>query len=145
MIVESVTLHLSQIEAFKLFTARISEWWPPDRRHTKDALSEIFLLASGRFYERARDGQEIELGRVTQWDEPHRIVLDFYIATGPDRPTAVEIRFEPEGSSTRVTVIHGPKPESALLWEGNAPRYAASWRIVLAALRALASPELDNA
>jgi uncharacterized protein YndB with AHSA1/START domain len=134
LIVNSVLLQLNAQQAFQLFTSRISDWWPADRRHTKDPASTIVLLASGRFFERASDGLEVDLGKVTTWDEPHHIQLDFYIATGPDNPTEVEIRFEPEGTGTRVTVTHRPKPESAHLWDQRSPRYAASWQAVLDAL-----------
>ncbi len=134
MIVNSVLLHLDVPAAFALFTKRIGEWWPANRRHTRDPGSAILLLASGRFFERANDGQEVELGKVTTWAEPHRILLDFYIATGPDHPTEVEIRFEREGAGTRVTVTHRSKPQSAHLWEERSPKYAASWQNVLEAL-----------
>ncbi len=134
MIINSVLLDMDMPRAFALVTGRISDWWPEDRRHTGDRNSQLFLLASGRFYERAGHGREVELGKVTQWDEPHVILLDFYVATGPDHPTGVEIRFEPEGAATRVTVIHRPKPESAHLWDERSPRYEASWRAVLASL-----------
>ena len=139
MIVNSVLLAMDAAQAFAFVTTRISEWWPPERRHTGDKNSSIFLLASGRFYERARDGREVELGKVTLWNEPHVIVLDFYIATGPDHPTQVEMRFETEGSRTRLTVTHRPKPESAHLWDERSPRYAASWSILLASLQHHAS------
>jgi hypothetical protein len=64
MIEKSIVLPLEPTAAFDLFTQKISLWWPMDRRHTNDSASEIFLLASGRFYERAQDGQEAELGWV---------------------------------------------------------------------------------
>jgi hypothetical protein len=134
MIVNSVLLQLNTRQAFQLFTSRINDWWPADRRHTKDPASTIFLLGSGRFFERAADGHEVDLGKVITWDEPLRILLDFYIATGPDHPTEVEIRFDPEGDATRITVIHRPKLESAHLWDQRSPRYAASWEAVLDAL-----------
>lgn len=134
MIVNSVLLAMDVAKAFAFVTTRISEWWPPERRHTGDKNSSIFLLASGRFYERASDGREVDLGKVTVWNEPHLIVLDFYIATGPDYPTEVEMRFETEGSQTRLTVIHRPKSESAHLWDERSARYATSWSIVLASL-----------
>lgn len=134
MIVNSVLLAMDTAQAFAFVTTRISEWWPPERRHTGDKNSSIFLLASGRFYECASDGREVDLGKVTVWNEPHVIVLDFYIATGPDHPTEVEMRFEAEGSQTRLTVVHRPKPESAHLWDERSTRYATSWSIVLASL-----------
>ena len=134
MIVKSVTLPLAPLAAFDLFTRRIGEWWPPDRRHTEDPASEIFLLQSGRFYERASDGREVELGHVRSWDLPHRILLDFFIASGPEKPTEVEIAFAPKGNGTEVTVTHRPKPSSEMLWAKRAPSYGRSWDVTLAAL-----------
>jgi hypothetical protein len=134
MMVKSVVLPLAPVAAFELFTQKIGEWWPADLRHTQDPASEIFLLESGRFFERARDGREVELGHVRCWDLPNRIVLDFFIATGPEKPTEVEIAFAAQRGGTQVTVIHRPKPASAALWTERAPRYARSWDAVLAAL-----------
>ena len=134
MMVKSVTLPLAPAAAFDLFTGKIGEWWPPERRHTQDPRSEIFLLATGRFFERARDGREVELGCVRSWDIPNRILLDFFIATSPERPTEVEIAFAARGAGTEVTVMHRPKPSSEALWSERAPRYARSWEVVLAAL-----------
>jgi hypothetical protein len=134
MIVKSVILPLPPVAAFELFTQKIGEWWPPDRRHTQDSTSEIFLLESGRFYERARDGREVELGHVRSWDFPSRILLDFFIATSPEQPTEVEITFAAAGQDTQVTVMHGPKPSSEALWTERAPRYERSWGVMLAAL-----------
>ena len=134
MMVKSVTLPLAPRAAFELFTQRIGEWWPPDVRHTKDPASEIFLLQNGRFFERARDGHEVELGAVRSWELPHRILLDFFIATGREKPTEVEIVFAAGDGGTRVTVTHRPKPGREDLWTQFAPRYAQSWDSVLAAL-----------
>src|SRR5712675_2250754 len=116
MMVKSVVLPLAPIAAFELFTRKIGEWWPADRRHTQDPTSEIFLLQSGRFYERARDGREVELGHVRSWELPHRILFDFFIATGPEKPTEVEVTFTEQDDGTRVTVTHRPKPASEDLW-----------------------------
>jgi hypothetical protein len=139
MMTHSVVLPLDPGAAFTLFTARIGEWWPPDRRHTGDPTSQIFLLPTGRFYEQARSGEEIDLGRVRAWEPPSRIVLDFFIATGPDRPTEVEITFVARGTSTEVVVVHRPTAASAALWVERAPKYERSWEVVLAALARAAS------
>jgi hypothetical protein len=136
MMTQSVHLRLPPADAFALFTARISDWWPPESRHLNDPLSTLHLHAGGRFFERASDGRELELGKVLLWEPGQRIVLDFYIATGPDKPTSVDVRFEPDGDGTRVTVTHRPKPESESLWTERAPRYARAWERVLAALGA---------
>jgi uncharacterized protein YndB with AHSA1/START domain len=138
MITHSVLLPLPADAAFRLFTDSISSWWPAERRHTNDPNSELFLQADGRFYERTADGREIDLGKVTAWEPPRRIVLDFYIATDAGHPTEAIIAFEPEAGGTRVTVTHSHKPESKDLWDERAPRYARSWQTVLEALVAAA-------
>jgi hypothetical protein len=100
MIRKSVVLPLTPIAAFELFTQRIDAWWPADRRHFQDASSQIFMLQSGRFYERTWDGREVELGRVRTWDFPRQILLDFFVATGPENPTQVDITFSALDGST---------------------------------------------
>jgi uncharacterized protein YndB with AHSA1/START domain len=134
MIEKSVLLHCPRDEAFRLFTGSISDWWPATHRVTKDAGGELFLEQTGRFWERARDGREAELGRVLVWDAPGRLILDFYLGTGADHPTAVEITFTAVMDGTRVTVQHRAKPESTDLWTQRAPVFERSWDAVLLAL-----------
>jgi hypothetical protein len=138
MIELSVLLALAPVQAFELFTTQISAWWPPDRRHLNDPNSQLFLRASGRFFERAGNGTELDLGRVRLWDPPRRIVLDFYVGTDAAHPTEVDIRFEAEGDGTRVSVNHRPREDSVELWDKRAAIFARSWEAVLSALRAAA-------
>jgi uncharacterized protein YndB with AHSA1/START domain len=133
MIEKNIFLPRLPEEAFLLFTERISEWWPPSHRPSKDSRSRLRMLPSGRFWERAEDGREFDLGFIRDWDAPSRIVLDFYLGTDADHPTEVTIRFTREGEGTRVTVEHRPTAASRDLWEARAPRYQASWDAVLAA------------
>ena len=93
MIVKSTMLRCSVDRAFELFTEHAGLWWPPERRHTADAASEIRLEPSGRFFERAMDGTEVELGVVRVFEPARRLVLDWYPGTGREQPTRVEIRF----------------------------------------------------
>ncbi len=136
MISKSVLLPLPPAQAFELFTARIGQWWPEDRRHLNDPNSELFLLEIGRFYERASDGTELELGRVRLWESPHRVVLDFFVGTDAGHPTEVDIRFEAAAEGTRVSVSHRSSESSAELWDKRAPIFGRSWDAVLSALRA---------
>jgi hypothetical protein len=135
MINHSVLLPLAPAEAFDFFTRQISLWWPADRRHLNDANSQLFLLADGRFYERASNGTELDLGRVRLWDAPRRIVLDFYMGTDAAHPTEVEIRFDAESDGTRVNVNHRPLDGSAELWDKRAGIFVRSWESVLSALQ----------
>ncbi len=133
MINRSILLPRSPAESFTLFTERASEWWPPDRRHTRDPKSTITIAATGRFSERSGE-HEVQMGKVRVWDPPNRLLLDWYPGTDVDHPTEVEIRFVPEGNGTRVIVDHRPLPVSVALWPDRAPKYGMSWDKVLAAL-----------
>jgi hypothetical protein len=130
----SVRLACGPARAFALFTQRISLWWPPSRRHTSDPDSQIYLQAAGRFFERAADGHEVELGRVTLWDPPARLELDFYPGTDPDHPTKLVVTFTAAGVETEVTILHTPTAASAELWANRVPRFEANWDLVLAGL-----------
>ena len=134
MIEKSILLRCSPGDAFRLFTERISEWWPKAHRPTQDTESELFLQQTGRFRERSRDGREIELGHVRVWEAPKRLTRDFYMGTSAAQPTAVEVTFAAESDGTRVTIHHRARPESEDLWHQRAAVFERSWESVLAAL-----------
>jgi len=70
MIEKSVRLACTPSRAFELLTEQAGAWWPRERRHTTDPHSVIRIEASGRFYERAADGTEVELGVVRVFSPP---------------------------------------------------------------------------
>jgi hypothetical protein len=127
VIEKSAFLRCAPARAFVLFTERASEWWPEELRHTDDPRSEIVMLAEGRFYERATTGREVELGRVTVWEPPARLILDFYPGTDAAHPTEVVVQFAATDGGTRVVVAHGPKTESADLWAAGAHAFERAW------------------
>jgi uncharacterized protein YndB with AHSA1/START domain len=124
--------------AFSLLTEQAGSWWPPDRRHTRDPNSDIFIEPGGRFYERAGDGAEVELGVVRVFEAPRRLVLDWYPGTGPAEPTHVEILLVAEGDGTRVHLVHREGPSSADAYAKKAAAYERSWALVFAAWLAAA-------
>lgn len=134
MIAKHLLLPLGPEAAFRLFSERIDEWWPPERRHIQGRPS-VIALAEHRFSECAASGEEVELGKVRAWEPPHRILLDWYPGTDAEHPTEVEIRFVPDHGQTRVMISHRAGPKSVALFPSRAPRYGVSWDLVLAALR----------
>jgi uncharacterized protein YndB with AHSA1/START domain len=139
MIRKSVLLACPPARAWALFTEEMGAWWPPDRRHTADPRSQLFITAAGRFWERGADGREVELGRVLVWEAGRRLVLDFYVGTDAQHPTEVEVRFQAEPGGTRVFIDHQPKPVSEEPWQRRAPQFERSWELVLAALAGAAA------
>jgi uncharacterized protein YndB with AHSA1/START domain len=134
MIRKTVVLQCSPERAFSLFTEQAGQWWPTERRHTEDAASAIRIEESGRFFERASDGTEVELGVVRRFEPASRLVLDWYPGTGRANATKVEVRFEAVDGGTRVTVDHDSGAASREMFTRNAPAYVRSWDMVLAAL-----------
>lgn len=141
MIRKTILLAVPPSKAFALFTLRISEWWPPERRHTGDPSSRIVLDAAGPFYEESTNGKRAELGQVLAYEPPDRLLLDWYPGTDREHPTRVEITFSSEGDGTRIRLQHGPTAASLELFPLRAPRYEASWGLVL---ESLAKAAMDN-
>ncbi|HSN68464.1 MAG TPA: SRPBCC domain-containing protein, partial [Thermoanaerobaculia bacterium] len=61
-------------------------------------------FAGGRIYERARDGEEHEWGKVVAFEPPQRLVMTWH--PGHDRVTEVEVRFTPSDEGTYVELEH---------------------------------------
>jgi uncharacterized protein YndB with AHSA1/START domain len=99
-------------EAFEVFTQEIDLWWRrgPKYRHLtgERALIAIEPKLHGRVFESiADDGPVHEIGRVLDWQPPHRLVFEWRNANfAPAERTEVEVLFEPDASGTRVTVTH---------------------------------------
>jgi uncharacterized protein YndB with AHSA1/START domain len=139
VIEKSAFLRCSPDRAFVLFTEQASAWWPPALRHTADPSSEITMRPSGWFWEQGANGEAVELGRVTVWEPPRRLVLDFYPGTDSQHPTEVVVTFAAEADGTLVVVVHRPTSRSIPLWDAGAPGYERAWDIVLEALAAAAA------
>ena len=144
MIVKTVVLRCDCDRAFKLFTEHAGEWWPAERRHTKDATSTIRMEQSGRFYERATDGRVVELGVVREWAPNARLMLDWYPGTGPSFPTQVEVTFAPVDGGTLVTIKHSEGAAGFERFSVNVAAYDTSWNLVLACWQDFTSRDACN-
>ncbi|MEZ5065787.1 MAG: SRPBCC domain-containing protein [bacterium] len=132
MICKTIVLSCPVEAAFRLFSDRIDEWWPPERRHVRGP--SVISLDARRFEERGENGEVVPLGVVRAWDPPTRILLDWYPGTDPNHPTVVEVRFLPDRDGTRLELRHRAGPNSEDLFPARMPRYEVSWSLVLGAL-----------
>jgi len=96
---------------FEVFVNEIGSWWRPN---------ELFWFTprgpgrlafeprlDGRLTESYPDGEVFEIGRITVWEPGARLAFTWSQASfTPDQLTRVEVRFEPVGDETRVTVEH---------------------------------------
>ena len=122
---KTVLVDFAPEEAFELFTARINSWWPSSSHsYGGDAVQEVVFeqKPDGRVYEVTAEGEQ-DWARVTEWDPPHRLALDWLIG---EPATEIEVTFTPEGPGSRVVLEHRgfQEPER----RGN---YASGWDVVL--------------
>lgn len=115
----SISVKVPQAEAFRLFTEEIDRWWRGGLKYRVGGKhrSVIHLepRAGGRLFESFQRGSEergeqahiLETGRVTVWEPPHRLVLEWRAVNfAPEEKTEVEVLFVAGATATLVTVRH---------------------------------------
>ena len=106
---KTVTVDCSVEEAFRVFTAEADSWWPAETHsiHGKDVKQVVFETHEGGEVFEVSTGDETALwATVVSWDPPSGFVLAWNILEREAGPTEVEVRFSPEGDSTRVDLEH---------------------------------------
>lgn len=110
-VVVALRVKASRERAFDVFTREIGLWWRPN---------DLFRFAAGppgrmafepgldgRLTETDPQGRSFEVGRITEWAPGERLAFTWRQANfAPDQLTEVEVRFDPAGDETRVTVEH---------------------------------------
>ena len=134
---KTVTVPRAQRDAFQLWTAQIHRWWPAGHSISGDRATRVVLEGreGGRFYEQTSEGAQHDWGRVLVWQPPQRLVFHWYLGSGPQLPTRVEVHFVPlDAQNTRIEVEHRGPDLIGELWQRNKGRYSAAWDAVLGAL-----------
>ena len=108
-----VVVDVGPAEAFEIFTAGMTSWWPPAHHIGSAPIEQIIVEAreGGRWYTRHQDGSETSTGFVKVWDPPRRLVITWQIgadwAYHSDLVTEVEVVFRDDGDGrTRVLLEH---------------------------------------
>lgn len=143
-VTKSVTVALSLEDAFKLFTADISTWWPLPRHSVFDADAASCHLegkVGGRLYEVHKDHRQADWGKVLVWEPPHRLSFIWHPGYEPQLATEVEVMFQTEANGTRVTLVHRNWERLGERASKTRESYNTGWEYVLAQYtdRAMAS------
>ena len=110
-VVVALRVKASPDRAFEAVTREIGAWWKPNALFAFTPRDPGRLAfepgADGRLVETLANGKVFEIGRVRAWEPPRRLVFGWRQASfGMGQSTEVEVRFEPVGEETRVTVEH---------------------------------------
>lgn len=110
-VIVSVRVAVSPQRAFDAFTQEIGQWWRPSGLFQLTPRGDGALRfeggEGGRLVATLASGVEFEIGRITVWAPGERVAFTWRQASfAPDQFTEVEVRFEPIGEETRVTVDH---------------------------------------
>jgi uncharacterized protein YndB with AHSA1/START domain len=110
-VIVSLRVKASPQQAFDVFTQEIAAWWRPNGLFQLTPRSDGALCfepgAHGRLVTALPNGKIFEIGRITTWAPPERLAFTWRQASfPPEQVTQVEVRFEPVGDETRVTVEH---------------------------------------
>jgi uncharacterized protein YndB with AHSA1/START domain len=125
-IVRSVEVPVAPDEAFRAFTEEIDDWYERGPHSWNDPERAVAIrFAEGRLLELYEEGEPYEMGRVTAWEPGHRLAFAYRSVHLPrELKTEVEVRFEPAGTGTRVTLEHrgleALPPDDFALWEQRA-------------------------
>ena len=149
-VIVSIRVGASPLSAFKTFTEEIGKWWRPSPLFRLTPRGDGYLRfepgQGGRLVATLANGKEFEVGRISVWRPGELLVLTWRQATfAPDQSTEVEVRFEPIGEETRITVEHRgwdtlPQDHAArhgfelMLFQR---RQAEHWRALLVSLNAV--------
>lgn len=107
----SLRVAASPQRAFEVFTQEIAAWWRPSGLFQLtprgDGVLRFESGEGGRLVSTLPNGREFEIGRIEVWRPGERLAFTWRQASfTPDQLTRVEVRFEPVGEETRVTVEH---------------------------------------
>ena len=110
---QQVTVNLTPDQAFELFTARMTDWWPTDHHIGTAPIEQVVIepREGGRWFTRHTDGSETSTGQVQVWQPPTRFVVTWQISAEWSFDTAlittVEVTFtDLDDGRTRVAVTH---------------------------------------
>jgi uncharacterized protein YndB with AHSA1/START domain len=110
-VIVSLRIAAPPLRVFTAFTEDIGVWWVQNPLFQLtprgDGTLRFEAGVGGRLVTTLANGTEFEIGRITIWRPGEHLALTWRHATfAPGQSTELDVRFEPVGNATRVTVEH---------------------------------------
>lgn len=95
----------------------------------------------GRLLERAPDGSEWVIGKITAIEPPERLSFDWFPGS-PATPTMVDVGFRTAGDGAEIAIVHRALSAGAIeAWPGKVALFERGWDTILPALARLIEQE----
>jgi uncharacterized protein YndB with AHSA1/START domain len=130
---KSVTVDCAVEEAFRIFTADATSWWPVEGHSLRGSEVRDVVFepnVGGEIYEVADSGERGHWATVLEWEPPNRLVLAWEVTPGV-MGTEVEVRFVAEDHGTRVELEHRGWENAVSGAIERRDSYDAGWSYVL--------------
>ncbi len=110
-VVVALRVKAAPARAFEAFVRDIAIWWRPNPIFQTTPRAPGVLAfepcLGGRLTETLDSGKIFQIGEITVWDPPNRLVFSWRQATfPPGLSTEVEVTFEAAGGGARICVEH---------------------------------------
>jgi uncharacterized protein YndB with AHSA1/START domain len=132
---KTLVVPLTQEAAFRRWTAEVGSWWPYRTHSVGEGKVRTVVFegrVGGQLYEEWHDGTRHVWGTVLEWQPPGLVRYTWHPGMDPSTAQQLELRFEPEGGGTRVTLIHSGWEKLGRLARRARRGYPIGWAYVLA-------------
>ena len=108
-IVHQYDLRCPAARAFEVYVGRTGDWWHPDYTPDPASFEDLTIEpgAGGRVFLTHRGMGEFDIGRVTVWEPPERLVYSSVLGQEPDQPSEIAVTLTPRGGGCRFRFEHG--------------------------------------
>ncbi|HXV34851.1 MAG TPA: SRPBCC domain-containing protein [Gaiellaceae bacterium] len=105
---KSIVVACPPEHAFRVFTERMSDWWPYEGHSLFDGEAPVVWegRVGGRVLERAHDGREGVWGTIVAWDPPRSFAMTWHPGRGEETAQELSVSFTEQDGGTRVDLVH---------------------------------------
>ncbi|MEX0284011.1 MAG: SRPBCC domain-containing protein [Paracoccaceae bacterium] len=134
---KTVSVPLPPDEAFRVFTADMSLWWPVETHSLSASSGErpksvhVDAHEGGHITEVKADGARANWATITKWQPGEKFEFDWYVGRDPSEATCVSVTFLADGADTIVTLIHDGFDRLGAQGAQMAANYNTGWDGVL--------------
>lgn len=134
---KTLDVPLTPDEAFALWTAAMSDWWPLDTHSLSAGEGALPRDVSvepregGQIVETRHDGVRVPWGRITAWEPGRRLAVAWHVGREEAEATDLDIVFAPIDTGTRVILTHGGFARHGETASALRENYRTGWDLVL--------------